>query len=70
MSKYAYVVSGSEDGIIGVYSNKADAIKEAENYTSEHGHEHVKTEDYIREHGDCYVTGTGCSAEVTKWPLC
>ncbi len=70
MSKYAYVVSGSEDGIIGVYSNKADAIKEAENYTLEHGNEHVKTEDYIRDFGDCYVTGTGCSAEVTKWPLC
>jgi len=70
MSKYAYVVSGSEDGIIGVFSNKANAIKEAENYTSEHGYKHVKTEDYIREHGDCYVTGTGCSADVTQWPIC
>lgn len=32
MSKYAYVVKGSEDGVIGVYSSKERAIIAGRNY--------------------------------------
>jgi hypothetical protein len=69
-TRYAYVVSGSEDGILGVYGNKKSAIKEAVEYCDFSTITPLKHEDYIREHGDYYVYGSNCSARVEMWAVC
>lgn len=60
--KNAYVVHGSEDGVIGVYSNKKAAILHAEDYAGD-GCE-------VEERGwGIVVSGPIATAEIQIWSV-
>lgn len=59
--KYAYVVYGSEDGVIGCYSNKRAAVAHAKNYAGD-VHEISDRKWGVSVYGDV-------NAEVQVWPF-
>jgi hypothetical protein len=59
MTQYAYVVSGSEDGVIGVYQNRKRAIVHANAYASMDGEYPVQiaqSENHIAITGENIAT--------------
>ena len=59
--KYAYVVYGSEDGVIGTYSNKRAAVEHAKHYVGA---------DYEISERKWGVSVYGAvNAEVQVWPF-
>ena len=65
---YAYIVTGSEDGIIGVYSNSIAACKKAVEYCTD---EDTLSLEWcggnLKEDYHINVRGENCNADVDKW---
>lgn len=62
---YAYVVRGSEDGNIGVYSSKKKALKRAVDYVTQQGDEHtIDKYQWVT-----YVASEWSTADVEKFIL-
>lgn len=61
--KYAYVVYGSEDGVIGTYSNKKAAMDHAKDYAG-------GVVDEIKDYGHSITLwGEYAYADVQVWPF-
>ena len=79
MTKYAYVVTGSEDGILGVYSNANAAAKRAAQYVAPDdyielwrrtaGNAKLQHSVTIQAPGTDYNDYTTTTAEIDRWPL-
>ena len=68
---YAYIVTGSEDGVIGVYSNYKSACKKAVEYvSSDESSSFLHWSDgNLREDYHISIEGDYCRADVDKWWL-
>lgn len=65
MSKYAYVVKGSEDGVIAVASSMAKAVDIARSYIHDGG-EYMDDEYFIKNYF-YRVSGSRLEAEVERY---
>lgn len=65
---YAYIVTGSEDGIIGVYSNYKSACKKAVEYCTDEDSLILEwCGGNLRDDYHINIQGKNCSADVDKW---
>jgi hypothetical protein len=66
---YVYLVTGSEDGIIGAYGSRGRAMEAAENYASMQGKDETAIENngpwvtYVYKTSDTYRQDTSATVE-------
>ena len=62
---YAYQVTGSEDGTIGIFANRKRAIEKAVEYVTQDSWAFEREDS----NGDVYIEGDRISARVEQWFL-
>ena len=61
-----YLVHGSEDGTLGIYSSKKKAMARALEYVAAIGDEEASVE---AGNWNTYVAGNGVEARIEKWEM-
>jgi polyribonucleotide nucleotidyltransferase len=63
---YAYQVTTSDDGTIGIFANRQRAIEKAIEYVTQCSESYDRTDN---KWGDVYISGERIYAEVERWVL-